>query len=609
MVWTSRISPVLMLVAFGLPACGSNVGNAAPRIASIPTQHAAGKGATFSVDLATWVTDAAGSTLTYTVQSGGGAFSGSTYSNTFESMGEFTVSFQVSDGQKASLGTFTVVVHAANFAVVRVDGANLRLLDADTEKFLLVSQSPSVETFRAGLATGPLVFERLTGSNYDLFTYSPATRTTTVLGNATDKNERWVANATGGRVVFSVTPPGGTADLFVHDSAAGQVRTISAITGVDSGNVFVDGNGLVFFERTATGNSDVWYWNPATDTATAVSTDAADETLVGALAGGGVLFTRPGGTAETDLFYFTTGTGVLEVGIDVPALGSRSKTWHAATSDGRIVFAATDTTVAPATVNLYLWNPDGSSTTTVSATTTGEQNTFHAITTNDIVVYTATDTANGGNDIIAYTVSNGSRVTANAANTTHVFQAVTTVGSSSAVVYTIPGGSTSIHVYNIANATRYDANAASYTFAKVLPNGRVVFMQTTAGGGIFSYDHVANTFHAVSTGLGVPTFQADGVAAGDFVFSLEVSGQTDLFLWDESATAVVTVSSAAEDDTFQAVAPESGKVLFTRTGAGGNQDLFVFDPSDTSTEQLTTVDEIGNVHDFAVVGTYSADDD
>jgi len=122
-----RLGPglgVLALVVLALvPAgCGSNSGDAAPRLTTIPQQQAPGAGAMFALDLSAFASDPEGGPLSYVVLDGGGSFNGSTYENTFDTMGTYTVTFAVGDGTKATVGTFVVVVDMANFAVVRRDG-------------------------------------------------------------------------------------------------------------------------------------------------------------------------------------------------------------------------------------------------------------------------------------------------------------------------------------------------------------------------------------------------------------------------------------------------------------------------------------------------------
>ena len=81
---------VTSLLAFALLATscggGSSVSNAAPRISAVPQQYTPG-GSVFALDLDDFVTDREGSTLTYTVTSPEGSFTGSTFSARFVIVG------------------------------------------------------------------------------------------------------------------------------------------------------------------------------------------------------------------------------------------------------------------------------------------------------------------------------------------------------------------------------------------------------------------------------------------------------------------------------------------------------------------------------------------
>src|SRR5262245_37441365 len=103
MAHRSTLPLVSLTFTFLAAACGggSSVSNAAPRFTEVPLQSTAG-GTLFTIDLANYIADREGATLTYAVTSGGGSFAGSSYSNTFDTMGEFTVGFTVSDGMKTT---------------------------------------------------------------------------------------------------------------------------------------------------------------------------------------------------------------------------------------------------------------------------------------------------------------------------------------------------------------------------------------------------------------------------------------------------------------------------------------------------------------------------
>jgi hypothetical protein len=74
-------------------------------------------------------------------------------------MGDFTVAFTVTDGEKTSTGSFVVRVTSANLAVVREDNSGLLLLDSATNAFVRVTGASVPPTLAAGLADGRLVYQ------------------------------------------------------------------------------------------------------------------------------------------------------------------------------------------------------------------------------------------------------------------------------------------------------------------------------------------------------------------------------------------------------------------------------------------------------------------
>ncbi|MCA8952510.1 MAG: hypothetical protein KDE27_23565, partial [Planctomycetes bacterium] len=162
-------------IALVATACsrGSNVSNAAPRISSVPAQSTLG-GTAFSLDLGDYVTDREGATLTFAVTSGGGSFTDDTYTNTFDAMGTYTVSFTVNDGAKVATGSFDVQVTTSNFVVVQEDTAGLFLLDSGTNGQVRVASAVGSPTFAAGLADGRMAYQV---GGTQLWLFDPMNRT------------------------------------------------------------------------------------------------------------------------------------------------------------------------------------------------------------------------------------------------------------------------------------------------------------------------------------------------------------------------------------------------------------------------------------------------
>ncbi|MCA8943941.1 MAG: hypothetical protein KDB80_15360 [Planctomycetes bacterium] len=593
------------LGGLALASCGGGSGAAAPRVTTIPKQSTTGQGATFNVDLASFVTDREGDALTYTVASGGGAFAGSTYSNQFDTLGTYDVTFQVADPEKTTLATFQVEVTKANFAVVRVDGKSLTLLDTDTEKMLTISQGPFVELSLAGFSNGYLVFQRTVGSNVDLFAYDVVSRTTKTLGNDTSKNELYVGQTSDGRAIFTVGDATDT-DLYQFNTETGVVKPISNVLGEHDRGALVNKDDLVFFESTDGGQGDIYYYDPASDSVKEVSTDDAAEACVAVLPNGGLVFSRTGGSGETDLYYYNVGGSVVQIGGDLGAtVDVQNKTYHAFSSSSHVVFSAA---ASPTSKIIYFWNP---STGLSLAMTTAEDLTYKAISSDDVVVWTRL-VGGSQKDIVAFDIPNSTPgtpivVSNNAADET--FNGISTISGSSYIVYTRAAGPDSIHVYDVDTpGTDNEANGGGLQYKAILENGFVVF-RVPDGSAVFSYDPTTGNPTTVTTGLGLTSMDYVGAGkdAGDFVIGGITGAQTDLYLWDESAAGRVTVSNTAGNDFYRATTT-AGEILFTRVVSGNtNSDLFLYDPLDDTTERLTAADGAGLLHDHEVLGLYSAD--
>lgn len=381
-----------------LASCGSGVGNAGPRIATVPAMSTGGGGAVFSVSLAGFVTDPEGDPLTYAVLSGGGAFVGPTYSNMFDTLGTYTVQFMVADNKgKTATGTFTVTVNTANLAVVP-EGDNLLLLDSDTEQLVTVTSSTGfTDTFRATLTKGHVIYQRTNGSQR-LFVFDPNTRLTATLGNSPASDAVYITQTADHRVVFTraATATPADTDLFIWNSLNGLISPISAAGGVADGNPFVTSTSLVYYQ---TGTpSDVYRFDPTTNASTLVASGATAETLNAVLPNDGVVYSRVGGGGELDLFYYTIAGGEVEVGADLGAtILGQTKTYRGTTSSSQVVFEVTGAT----DLDIYIWDPAIGASTTVLATAALDDNVA-AITALDEVVI-STEATPTDNDLRIYT--------------------------------------------------------------------------------------------------------------------------------------------------------------------------------------------------------------
>ena len=203
MKYTNYVLSALVLAgAVVVSSCsnGGAVSNAAPRISAVPTQSTAG-GTAFNLDLSTYVTDREGVTLAYSVVSGGGSFSGSTYTNTFDTMGEHEVTFAVSDGTKTENGTFAVEVTSAEYAAVLEDTSGLLLLDTQTNTFTRLASTVPHPYFIKQIGTRFMLY--MLGSNGSLWVHDLYAGTNTELATDVEGNASYAAVTNDGKLIYT----------------------------------------------------------------------------------------------------------------------------------------------------------------------------------------------------------------------------------------------------------------------------------------------------------------------------------------------------------------------------------------------------------------------
>jgi hypothetical protein len=579
-------------------ACGggSNVSNASPRISEVPQQSTTG--GVFTLDLADYVSDREGSALTYTVTAGGGAFTDSTYAHTFDSMGEYTVEFTVSDGVKTTPGSFRVRVTEANLVVVREDQSGLLLLDSRTNAFVRVTGAAATPDFAAGLGDGRLVYHVAGAGGQQLWVFDPLSRQATRLGAGDPAPAAFVASTSDDRVVFT-TGSGASRRLYVHNPATGLTRDIAQDV-LNTLTVLENGAGLVFYEVGVDGQSDVYFYDPTEDEAVAVGTAATDEQLLATLPNGGVVFSRVGGGGELDLFYYRVSTGLVEIGSDVGAIASNEKVYHAFGSASQVVFSARSGAVS----DVYFWNPANGQTTSISAAfTAGNYDLYASIGTgNEVVLQRVVSVAEV--DAYFYDLDSGTSGTVRDAGDVSAVVAVAGDGTT-AWAFVLPSGANTTllatSLVGTPSTQTWAAGGAVAADVARLANGDVMARRAD-GTALNMFDVSAGSWGPGIAGADL-AFAGEGLDAGDFVYSLTASGQTDLSMWDASAAASVVVSNTAGADVYQALTAD-GTILFTRVTAGNsNSDLFVWDG--TAATQLTDEDAAGIRHDHVVLGTYS----
>jgi hypothetical protein len=596
------VSLAAVTLAVVLSSC-SKANKPVPKVSQIPNQTSNG-GTSFSLDFSKYATPPAGETLTYTVLSGGGAVAGSMYSQVFDTVGKKTVKVRAHGVNNTTDFEFVVDVLTAQEAVIQ-SGTSLVLLDRGTitnttadlatgkfysDQFITVSNSQGyVDTFKVALKRGHVVYERLFGGKTDLFVFNPNLPQTKKLGddpnNTTD--ERFEGETSNNQVVFT----SGTAadpDLFIYSSETGLTREISAVQNSLERNAFVDSNNIVYFERGPSAVRDIYTYNPATDTLAPVSTNAANEVIVGVVTGGGVVFTRDNGAGDIDLWFFSATVGLTQIAADVSTAGFQAGTllFKGSTSSGKVVF---EHTISAGDVDLYYWDPN-TLTTTVVATNLGVRDVFNGVTTNDKIIYTHEVTVADW-DIRAKTVG-GADIDLSTNPAKDVFQAITKLND---IVIVRAGTIIGAWDDSAAAAVLFDTGAAM-TFHAALDDGNVVYFK--AGVGLRRWLST-NAVITVSTDL--TAAWAGSTSDGNFVVKRTVTAQDDLWFWNEATDALAVVSADAADEKFVVSSTSSGAFVFSRKSSAGVYELWVWD----ATNGVRKISNTGLTHTW--VSSYSLD--
>lgn len=589
--------PTSVLVAGGLvvAACSSNVTDAPPRVSSIPLQVTPG-GTAVTLDLSTYVRDREGGAMTFAVVSGGGSFAGSTYTNTFATLGEWTVEFDVSDDTgHTTRASFDVRVTSAHLAAVQESATGLLLLDTMTNEFVRIASSSPAPTFKAGLGDGRVLFERSGGSTQQLWVFDTFSRTSRQVGSPSADFVTYRAKTSDGRIVFT-TGPGSDTNLFIYNPVTNLVREISAVVGELDGDARVNSQDLVFYERGNGGQADIYYFDPAADTSTAVATGATDEQLLAVLADGGIVFSRVGAGGESDLFYFRRNFGVVEIGLDITGLDLLDKTFGGGGTGGEVVFTAQN----GSDTDIYAWSPSTGVTTSIAS---GAVYGFDAIGPGNELVYHR-QVSGGERDLFFYDLDDGTAATVRDSTDVSTLLAI----ADGAVAWAIVRGSATSGIMRAVQlvATPPAAQTVDLSGAGglggTLSNGDVV-CQRDDGGALAHFDATAGTWDAAITGTGL-AFGGDGVASGDFVYAVTVAAQQDLSMWDESLGGSVVVSNATGDDVFQSRSLDA-TVLFSRGTSGSPYtQLCVWEPVGGD-EVLLETDDVGISHTYTISGTFS----
>lgn len=592
---------LLATVAALVAGCGggSTVSNASPRLTEIPLQWTTGD-SQFELELDDYVTDREGATLTYAVTSGGGTFTNDTYQNTFDTMGEYTVEFTVTDGDKTTTGSFPVRVTEGNFVVVREDTSGLLLLDSRTNATVRVAAAVTSPSVAATFSSGRLAYHQSTGATQQLWLFDPLTRTRSRIGASAGGAATYRASTSDGKVVYTAGVSGAL-ELGVYNPATGVSRVLTTATP-STITVVVDAADLVFYEVTVNGQSDVYAYDTVADEVFAVGEGATDEQVVRAMPSGGVLFTRVGAGGEADLFCYRVSTGLVEVGASQTSIEAFHKQVAGVSSDGKVVFTAETTNAR----SLWAWNSANGVTVDLGAAAGASAwNTVKAVGAGNEVVFESNAFGNTTeSDAFFYDLDTAVTAALRDSSDLSTVLGVSTDGTTG-WAFVRPSGTTSsllaISMVGSPATQTWATGGTVSTTIGVLGNGDVVG-QRSDGTALALFDVSAGTWGTPITGTGL-VFAGDGLDTGDFVYEVTASSQTDLSMWDATAGNSIVVSNTTGEDTYQ-VSTADGTILFTRVVAGNtNADLFVFDGTDTT--RLTETDAGGVKRDHAVLGKYT----
>jgi len=575
---TTALAALLALCA----CTGSSSNNTAPRLTTIPQQLAA-SGSTVTVDVSTYVTNQESDVLTYEVVSGGGAFTGSTYSNTFDTLGSYSVDIKVTDALgKSNTGTITVKVTSASLMVYdeTENGVpSLYLLDTATLHKIRFAAGGDSVTFKTALPKGHVVYEKSIGGLFDLYVWDPYTKTTTALGTDQSKNERYVGKTSDGKVVFTVAT-GSDTDLYLWNPATGMTRTISNTDGQVDDNAVVTSGDHIFYEKGSAGQRDVWYYSYDDDISTVVSNAATAESIVRTLDGEAVLLTRVGAGGETDLFYFKISSGLVEIAGDVSSgYADFTKTYRGVDASGRIWFEAS----RAGANNLVGWDPSNGDLRTVASVTASGSLVF-GFAAGGHVTYSI-DPAGTTYDVKRYTWATGATATVANSSDKETPAFMLTTGQ----IYYLRYASASdvdLYYWNGTSASAVaTAGTGAYSIVQSFEDGKIVI----------GYDYVPGTgsplafFDTAASSVitGVNSIVATtGLASGDFVMQEGTGTSADLKYFTASGTALSTISATASVGDIYVGKTSACDVLLRRS-TGTTNNLWFWKQSTNTLTQVT----------------------
>jgi Tol biopolymer transport system component len=577
-------SPYAYALLLALCACGHGGSNTAPRLSTIPLQQTA-SGTAVTLDVSSYVTNIEGDALTYSVDSGGGSFTGSTYTNTFATLGTYTVDFTVTDTlDKHGTGSFTVKVTSANlvaFDETENGVPSLHLLDADTHHTIRFAANGDSVTFKAALPKGQVVYERSIAGQYDLYVWDVATRTTTVLGNDQAKNERYAGKTSDGKVVFTAAS-GTDTDLYLWNPATGMTRTISNTLGQVDENAVVTSGNYVFYERGNAGQRDVWYYSYADDESLEVATGATAEQIVRAVGSDSILLTRVGGSGESDLLYYSISGGLVEIaGTSGSGLADYTKSVLGLDASNRVVFYAT----SGGTRALAVCDPTTGDLRTIASGAGSSQPAFSQVAGS----FVAWREFVSGSDYNVRRYSWDSNTSATVASSSDAETAVF-MAATGEVYFTreVSGSDVDLYYWNGTSASAVaTAGGSAYSVLQGFADGAVVYSYDYTpgdGGALYVYTPGGSSTTVTTSNAFV---MGDGAATGDFVYQTGTGTSADLAYWTGGSTlSSTTIAATASVGDLYVLAKSNGDVLFKKSD-GSTSNLYYWKKSGAVTTQVT----------------------
>ncbi len=503
------------------------------------------------MDLGSYIADpdTADSTLTLTeTSSWGGSFSGTTYTNTFDTMGTYKVTFTAADPDgHSSTGSFQVRLNKGVLFVYQVS-SDLRYVDGGTGYVKDFSGNDGYsETWVGTLSDGKIVFKRTVGSQDDLYVYDPVTGELKTVAADPEETESYVGGTSYGAILYS-KGDAGSRDLYLYDPSTGQTTTVSD-NSLDDLDAHVGSGDDIYFERaSSSGQKDIWHYDTGSGELKQVSGSTYDEGISRTLPNGNLVYWRLNVNGTKDLFYYTTSGNSYTI-----CAGSEEDAVAGNTSAGHVLYTKGG-------AGLYVFNVSSMSSATIESSGTVDYKT--SMGSGDYVIYELS-----GN-LYAYRISTGTKTTihASAAYEGKLSDDGTLVYSSSNDLFT--------YVLSSGTATNISGTSGTASsFDAVLSNDDIVF---TESGALKYWDTSASTKVDVSTSDGTETYKGD-MGGGKFCFAT-TGGSGNLYIWDTEAGSGTTVSSDSAADTYLSC----GHVTRTVTTV----------TTDTSAQTKTTVKKV-----------------